>query len=90
MRRDDEGRVLTDVAGSLLGSLFDYKATKTTKIDIFAIGETVFYNGHKLFDNGNNRSLVDAGCFCDFTRYFCLLHFSCIALNLILFRMQNY
>ena len=40
---------------------------------------------HELFDNGNNSSLVNAGCLCDFTRYLCFCHF-CIALNLISFR----
>ena len=37
-------------------------------------------SSHPLFslnsyDYGNNRSLVDAGCLCDFTRYFCFCHF---------------
>ena len=88
--RDNEYGVLADVAGGLLGSLLHNKRAETTEIHVFAVCEAVLHNGHELFDNGNNRTLVDAGCLCDFTRYLCFCHFSCIALNLILFRLQNY
>ena len=73
--RNDESRILADVAGCLLRSLLNNEASETTEIHVFAVCETVFDNGHKLFDNGNNRSLVDAGCLCDFTRNFCFSHF---------------
>lgn len=90
MSRNDDSGVLADVSGSLFGSLLDYKRTEATEIYVFAVCEAVLYHGHKLFNNGDNRSFVDAGCLCDFTRYFCFCHFSCIALNLILFSVQNY
>ena len=83
MSRNNQGGVLADVTRGLLGSLLDDKATKASKIYGFTMCETVLHNGHELFDNGNNCGLVDAGCLCDFTRYFCLSH--CTALNLIRF-----
>ena len=87
--RDNDSGVHADVAGGLFGSLFDDEASESTEIYIFAVCEAVLHNGHELFDNGNNRRLVNAGCLCDFTRYFCFSHF-CIALNLMSFRLQNY
>lgn len=89
MSRNNEGSVLADVAGGLFGSLLDDEASESTEIYILAVCEAVLYHGHKLFNNGNNRSLVNAGCLCDFSRYFCFSHF-CIALNLMSFRLQNY
>ena len=83
MSRNNQGGVLADVTRGLLGSLLDDKATKASKIYVFAVCEAVLHNGHELFDNGNDSGLVDAGCLCDFTRYFCLSH--CTALNLIRF-----
>lgn len=73
--RNDECGVLADVAGGFLRSLLHDKAFKTTEIYVFSVCEAILHNGHKLFDNGNNRSLVDAGCLCDFTCYFCFCHF---------------
>lgn len=73
--RNNYGDVLAYVAGSLFGSLLDYERTESTEINIFAVCETVFHNCHKLFNNGNNSSLVDSGCLRDFTRYFCFSHF---------------
>ena len=73
-RKYDSG-VLTDVAGCLLGPLLHDKTSESTEIYVFAVCEAVLHNGHELFDNGNNRTLVDAGCLCDFTRYFCFSHF---------------
>lgn len=87
--RDNECGVLADVTGGFLRSLLDDEASEATEIYVFAVCEAVLHNGHELLNNGNNRSLVDAGCLCDFTRYFCFSHF-CIALNLMSFRLQNY
>ena len=75
MSRNNQGGVLADVTRGLLCSLLDDKATKASEIYVFTMCETVLHNGHELFDNGNNCGLVDAGCLCDFTRYFCLSHF---------------
>ena len=33
------------------------------------MSKAVLDNSHKLFDNGNNRSFVEACCLCDFIRY---------------------
>lgn len=73
--RNNQSGILADVAGGLFGSLLDDEASEATEIHVFAVCEAVFHNGHKLFDNGHNRSLVNAGCLCDFTRYFCFCHF---------------
>ena len=75
MSRNNECSVLADVAGGLLGSLLDDERTEATKIYVFAVSEAVLYNGHELFDNGNDSGLVNAGCLCDFIRYFCFSHF---------------
>ena len=69
---NNECGVLADVAGCLLGTGLDDERTEATEIYVFTVCEAVLDNGHKLFDNGNNRSFVNAGCFCDFTCYFCL------------------
>ena len=73
--RNDDGRVLADVAGGLFGTGLDDERSEATEIHVFAVRKTVLDNSHELFDYGNNRSLVDAGCLCDFTRYFCFCHF---------------
>ncbi len=89
MGRDNERGVLADVAGGLFCTGLDYERTEATEIHVFAVRKAVLDNGHKLFDNGNNRRLVDAGCLCDFTRYICFSHFSCITLNLMSFQIAK-
>lgn len=73
--RNNESGVLADVPGGFLCAGLDDERAEATEIYIFAVCEAVFHNGHKLFDNGNDRSLVDAGCLCDFIRYFSFCHF---------------
>ena len=70
MRRNDNGCVLADVSGGFLCTGHYDERTKASEIHVFAVRNAVLDNSHKLFDTGNNRSLVDAGCLCDFTRYF--------------------
>lgn len=82
--RNNECGVLADVAGCFLSTGLDDERTEATEIYVLAVCETILHYGHELFDNGNNRSLVDAGCFCNFTRYFCFSHF-CTVLNLMSF-----
>ena len=73
--RNNESGVLADVPGGFLCAGLDDERAEATEIHVFAVCEAVLHNGHKLFDNGYNRSLVDAGCLCDFTRYLCFSHF---------------
>lgn len=74
VRRNYDSCVLGDVAGSLFGTGLDNERTEATEIYVFAVCKAVLDNGHELFDYGYNRSLVDAGRLCDFTRYFCFCH----------------
>ena len=68
MSRDNECGILADVSRSLLSTSLDNERAEATEIYVFVVCEIVLHNGHELFDYGNNRSLVDVGCFCDFTR----------------------
>lgn len=72
--RNNECGVLADVAGCLLGTGLYYERTKTTEIYVFTVYETILHHGHKLFDYGNNRTLVNAGCFSYFACNFCFCH----------------
>lgn len=62
---NNESGVLADVTGGFLRSLLDDEASESTEIYILAVCEAVLYHGHKLFNDGNNSSLVNAGCLCD-------------------------
>lgn len=59
----------------------------TSCIYVFAVSKAVLNNGHKLFDDGNNRKSVGAGCLCGFTRYFCFCH---NPLDQLILRLQSY
>ena len=72
--RDNECGVLADVACGLLSSGLHDEGAEATGLYVFTVCEAVLDNGHELFDNSNNRCLVDAGCLCDFIRYFCFSH----------------
>ena len=71
MSRNNYGSVLADVASCFLCTGLDDERAEASEIHVLTVCETVLHYGHELFDYGNNRSLLDAGCFCDFSRYFC-------------------
>ena len=56
--RDNECGVLADVARSLLGTGLDDKRTEAAEINVFSVCEASLNNCHKLFDNGNDLSLI--------------------------------
>ncbi len=63
--RNKDSGVLADVTGGFFRSLLDDETSESTEIYILAVCEAVLYHGHKLFNDGNNSSLVNAGCLCD-------------------------
>lgn len=82
MSRDDEGGVLADVAGCLLGAGLYDEGAEAAKIHVLSMCEAFFHNGHELLDHRENRGLVDASCLGYLVNYICFSH---IVLNLMSF-----
>lgn len=72
--RNNQGCILAYVAGCLLRTGLDDKRAEATEIDVLAMREAVFYNGHKLFYNRKHCGSISAGCPGDLVNYICFSH----------------
>lgn len=75
MGRNNDGGILTDVAGCLLRAGFHDERAESTEIHVLTMSETVPDHRHKLFDNSDNDRFVNAGCLSYFAGNFCFSHF---------------
>ena len=73
--RDHDGRVLGNIACGLLGAGLHGKATKTTEIDVLALGEGILNAFHEAFYNALHFKALDASAFSDFIYDFSFSHF---------------
>ena len=73
--RDDDGRVLRDVAGGLLCTGLHREATEATKIDVFSIGQGILDAFHEAFNDALHFKALYASAFSDFINDFSLCHF---------------
>lgn len=73
--RDDQGCVLSDVAGCLLSALLEDEATKTAEINVLLVAQRVLNLFHECFNNSECCSLVDASLFRYLAYDFCFSHF---------------